>query len=117
MLINYNYHIWFRVCRMPRIKHKLSTNCLLVLNGCYCLSMVNNKAFTVTDLLRFVNYYNHNKVKVYITVLISRKFLDVSYTKGMYSYYSITQAGVNVIDDINLSYTVITIHTFSIRNI
>ncbi len=106
MIQNYNYHIWFKVCRMPRIRYKLSTNCLLVLNGCYVLSIILGKGYTTTKLRQFLNYYNQTKVKVYIKVLLDRKFIGISYTKGAYIYYNITQLGIKVISDLNTSYEI-----------
>ena len=104
MLINYSYHIWFKACKPFKYKYNLSTNVLLVLNGSYCYYKAIGKPFTITHLLRFVYYYNHNKVKRYIDVLIDKGYIDKSDSFRGHEYYNISSKGIEVITELNKSY-------------
>jgi predicted transcriptional regulator len=106
MLLNYSYHIWFKVCRSIKRKYKLSTNCLLVLNGSYIYSKSINSDFTRRKLLDFVSYYNHHKLGEYITVLMSHGFIMESYKSKTIQYYTISPIGLEVIEELNKSYEI-----------
>ena len=104
MLPNINYQIWFKVCRPLKRKYKLSTNCLLVLNGAYVLHQANKKDFTIKTLQLFTSYYNSIKIKSYITVLITHGYIsDSGIIKGRI-VYSISLRGLQVIKELNESY-------------
>ncbi len=106
MLININYHIWFRVCRSVKYKYKLTTNDLLVLNGCYMLYRMINKPFTENKIYSFVTYYNKPKLKAYIKRLIELKFIVCSGDYNTHLLYCISEQGMKVIEDLNNSYEV-----------
>lgn len=108
MQTNINYHIWFRVCKPIKYKYKLVTNELLVLSGCYLLHHINNKPFTRRQLIDFVTYYNSDKINYYVSILLNRKYIELvnSSKTGKVLYYSITLAGINVINDLNDSYQI-----------
>lgn len=101
---NINFHIWFKVCRPLKHKHKLSTNCLLVLNGAYLLYLLNNKGFTMYKLRSFVGYYNANRIRQYITVLIDNKFITQSGSYKSRLLYIISSKGIEVMKELNDSY-------------
>lgn len=106
MLVNFSYHIWFKVCRPFRHTYKLSTNCLLVLNGIYCYSLVNNKPFTRNQMLNFVGYYNNRSIQIYLSVLIGKGFIkDNGLYKG-HLVYSLSSSGLSVIQELNDSYNI-----------
>lgn len=108
MQTNINFHIWFKVCKPVKYKQRLTTNELLILSGCYLLYKITNKPFTRRQLRDFVSYYNNRQVNSYITVLIDKKYIELvnSSKTGKVLYYSITLAGISVINDLNDSYQI-----------
>jgi hypothetical protein len=106
MQTNINFHIWYKVCRPLKYKYKLSANELLMLSGSYLLYKSTNKPFTRLQLRNFLSYYNNNKVNYYISVLIDKKYIELvnSSKTGKVLYYSISLAGIQVINDLNSSY-------------
>jgi predicted transcriptional regulator len=106
MLLHINYHIWFKVCRQFKSKYKLSTNCLLVLNGSYVYSKVIKTDFTRVQLLRFVTYYNNSKIGTYITVLMSKGFIIESGLYKGHQLYCLSEKGLQVIRELNDSYDI-----------
>jgi hypothetical protein len=105
MQANISYQIWFKVCRPFRHKYSLSTNCLLVLNGVYVLSIVKGNSFTRRSVLTFVSYYNHSSIGTYLTVLISHNFIIKSGANRRGNIlYSLSPLGLQVISELNDSY-------------
>jgi hypothetical protein len=104
MILNINYQIWFKCCRSIRIKYKLSSNCVLVLNGVYVYSKVINQRFTRRKILDFVSYYNIKKIDCYLTVLISKGYVIQSGQRKTLLLYSISPIGLTVINELNQSY-------------
>jgi len=104
MLVNYSYHIWYKVCKVVRIKYKLSTNALLVLHGAYLYYTILNKSFTRFNLQNFVTYYNHVKIKYFVELLISKGYLIESGNYKGHLLYCISELGLQVINDLNKSY-------------
>jgi hypothetical protein len=98
--------LWFKTCRPLRLKYRLSTNCLLMLAGCYCYNTIVNKPFTINQILKFVTYYNPRTLKIYLNVLINKDYVCISYNKSSIVYYSITLAGIQVINELNDSYQI-----------
>lgn len=106
MILNINYHVWFKVARFARRKYKLSTNCVIVLNGAYVYNSCIKKGFTRYSLLKFVCYYNNVRLGKYISVLLCNGFICES---GMYrghQLYCISSKGIEVIEELNKSYEV-----------
>jgi predicted transcriptional regulator len=106
MLININYHIWYKVCRPIKHKYSISTNCILILNGCYLLSAINNKPYTNRQLRSFVSYYNHNKISSFITILLNKGYLVHADSKNTRDYYILSSSGLSVINELNESYEI-----------
>jgi len=106
VLININYHIWFKVCKSVKFRYRMSTNDLLILNGCYLLHLTTNKPFTLNKIYSFVTYYNKPKIQAYIKRLIERKFIIQSVNHKGYPLYNISPLGLQVIEDLNNSYDV-----------
>jgi hypothetical protein len=104
MIANYNFHIWFRVCKSVKAKYNLSTNCLLVLNGAYTLHQVTNKPFTRRQLLSFVRYYDNVRIGKYMTVLMSNGFISLAGLRATRQLYCISSLGLQVIAELNKSY-------------
>jgi hypothetical protein len=108
MIGNINYLIWFKVARPIKHKYKLSTNCTLILNACYIHSITLNKPFTRSQMRRFANYFNPKQIDSYIKVLIDSNYISLVNSSKMKKvmYYSITLAGLQVIQELNNSYEI-----------
>lgn len=104
MIQNINYHIWFKCCRPIKGKYQLSTNCLLILNGCYLFSRVKSKGFSRRGLLSFMTYYDMHKLNDYFVVLRSKGYIVECGARGMYPLYKISESGVKVIEELMISY-------------
>ena len=104
MLPQYNYHIWFKVCKPIKGKYKLSTNCLLVLSAAHIYYNLFNKPFTERSLLMFATYYNNVKIGRYIKVLICHNYIIESGLIRGYKVFNISLAGLQVIKELNESY-------------
>lgn len=103
--VNYVFHLWFKILRYSRLKHRLSINTLLVLNGAYLHSKLINPSFSKTSLAKFITYYNLPNISKYITVLRIKGLVIPS---GMYKQhcqlYQLTEYGINVITEIQNNY-------------
>jgi predicted transcriptional regulator len=77
-----------------------------VLNGAYIYNKSINKAFARTQLLKFCTYYNNNRIGEYITVLVTYGYLDVTGKYKQHDLYSISNKGLQVIEELNNSYTI-----------
>lgn len=107
MVNNINYQIWFKVCRPMKRKYKLSTNCLLVLNGIYIYSSYVSKVFTRRKVFDFVRYYDNRRTGNYLTVLMCNGFINESgLQSNRYQLYSISEKGIHVINELNESYKI-----------
>lgn len=104
MLLFYNHVIWFTVCRPIRNKYRLSVNCILCLIGAYSYMQAVNKPFTITNLLKFIPFFNHNRMKYYINVLISKGYLIETTSKNKYIHYTISSLVLPVMGEIEESY-------------
>jgi hypothetical protein len=104
MQVNISYHIWYKACRPIKRKYKLSTNCLLVLNGSYVLYKTTNTPFTFNKIRTFVSYYNFHQITSYINKLIRLGYLVYSDEYNSYVRYSISLVGLQVIKELNDSY-------------
>lgn len=104
MLCNVNFQIWFKVCRPLKPKYKLSTNCLLVLNGVYVYGKLVNQTFTRRQMMLFVSYYDTGRILSYLTVLVSHNYIIETIKKGNRQYYSLSPLGLQVIKELNESY-------------
>jgi hypothetical protein len=104
MLTNINYAIWFKVCRTIKLKYRLTTNAVMILNCAYIAQLVNNKGFTLRNLQRYASYYNSEKIKYYVQLLVREKYIVES---GMYNsrvLYSLSEAGLSVMKEWQESY-------------
>lgn len=104
MILNINHQIWYKACRPLRHKYKLSTNCLMVLNGSFVYCSIVAPSFTMRKLIDFCSYYDNNRMKKYFCVLMFNKYVIEN---GMYKghqMYSISSLGIQVIRELNDSY-------------
>ena len=71
----------------------------------YVYSRYINNNFTRRQILDFVSYYSGPKIESYFNVLLDRKFIALSGIKlKQFQLYSITSAGIQVIEELNKSY-------------
>lgn len=117
MLVNINYHIWFKVCRSLRHKYNISINTLLVLNGCYVRNITTNKGFTIRNIRTFVSYFSQDKIKYYIGVLIRLNYIIESGSYGSRILYSLSPNGFKIIEELNDSYQVELVKFCNLYNI
>ena len=108
MLQYINYLIWFKVAKPIKRKYYISTNCTLLLTACYVHSITVNKPFTRSQIRSFAKFWDNKQIDSYITVLIDKKYIEYinSSKTGKVVYYSISLAGISVINDLNDSYQV-----------
>lgn len=108
MLQFINYLIWFRVAKPIKRKYLISTNCTLILSACYVHSITVNKPFTKRQIRSFAKFFNNKQIDSYISVLKDRKYIELvnSSKTGKVLYYSITLAGLQVINELNDSYQI-----------
>ena len=104
MLVNYSYHLWFKVCKPARKKYKLTVNALLILNACYLYQSVINKPFARYNLQQFVTYYNHVKIRYYVNLLIDKGYIIESGNYKGHPLYSISPEGLQIIKELNENY-------------
>jgi predicted transcriptional regulator len=106
MLNYYNQLIWWTACRVIRQRYKLSVNCVQVIVSCYTYNIIVSKPFNLTDLVRFAKYFSHNRIKVYLTVLISKGFVLQEGQRHNKDTYIISDKGKQVIKELNDSYEI-----------
>jgi hypothetical protein len=100
----YSYHIFFKVCKPLRGKYKLSVNCLLCLSGAFLYGSVLNRSFTRYSLLKFISYYDNVRIGKYMTVLISKGYIEESVINKGHQTYCVSDKGKQVIKELNESY-------------
>lgn len=93
------YHNTYRQLRNARLKHRLSGNTLLVLNGVYLYSMLIKTEFTFTSIRNFVKYYNKGRIEYYLGVLIDRGYIHTHRQANKRLYYRLTESGYNLISE------------------
>jgi flavorubredoxin len=104
MLANINFQIWFRVCKPIKVKYMISTNSVMVLNGSYVLYRATNQPFTRRQLRDFCKYYNNRKIDYYISVLIDKEMIALAGVKATRQLYTISELGIQVINELVKSY-------------
>ena len=105
MLSNITFHTWFRIAKPVRRKYGISTNCILVLNAGYLLYIINNKSFTRGKLRIFARYWSQPKIDSYIKVLIDKGYFVSVSSVNSHPYYSLSEIGLQIIKELNESYT------------
>jgi hypothetical protein len=104
MFIHYVFHIFYKIVRKACKQYRLSVNCILVLNGAYIYNKVYGKAFTRTQLLKYVTYFNNVKIGKFMTVLMTHGFIDVVGKYKQYDVYMISPRGIECIEGLEKSY-------------
>ena len=99
-----NVQLVYRYIRPVKLRHGISFHCLLVLLSAYLLNRYGkNKYHSINSVVK-IGYFNNNKTKYYLNKLIDKGFINSSIDKFNRITYFITQAGVNVVGEIQESY-------------
>ena len=99
------FKLLFYILKPIRLKYKLSINAILVLNGCYLYSKLNNKdQFYTTEVKKFLGYYNDRVIKYYISVISLGGFINPVNPDDFRVLYKLTDKGIEVIQSIDQYY-------------
>jgi hypothetical protein len=102
--IHYTLHKLFRGLKSIRRKYKLTIKEIILLNGMYLYCKHISTCMSQDACLKFIGYYNLNKVKYYISSLQGKGMIAVAEVIHGYNRYKLTQLGVSVIDEIDGSF-------------
>lgn len=102
--IHYTLHNLFRGLKPIRRKYKLIINDIIFLNGVYLYCKHESTCTSQDACLRFIGYYNLNKVKCYISSLLGKNMIQLAEVIKGYNRYKLTQLGMSVMDDINIDF-------------
>ena len=92
----------YRSSMTIRQRYRLNTHHITVLIGCYFYSKQVNDTFTISSIVSFVTSYNHNRIKRYINDLIGCGLITQAGMSGTkINKYTITQVGLNVINELS----------------
>ena len=103
-LIQYYIHNLFRGLKPIRRKYKLTINEIIFLNGMYLYCKHVNTCMSQDACLRFIGYYNLNKIKYYIGSLRGKGMIEIAEVINGYNRYKPSILGISVINEINDSY-------------
>jgi len=99
--IHYILHNLFRGLKPIRRKYKLTINEIIFLNGIYLYCRHVSTCISQDACLKFISYYNLNKVKYYISSLLNKSMIQVAEVIKGYNRYRFTPLGLSVINDIS----------------
>ncbi len=102
--IHYTLHNLFRGLKSIRRKYKLTINEIIFLNGMYLYCKHVSTCMSQDACLRFIGYYNLNKIKYYIGSLQGKGMIEIAEVIHSYNRYKLTPLGILVINDINDSF-------------
>ena len=102
--IHYTLHNLFRGLKSIRRKYKLTINEIIFLNAMYLYCKHVSTCMSQDACLRFIGYYNLNKVKYYIGSLRGKGMIDVAEIIHGYNRYKLTMNGISAVNDINESF-------------
>jgi hypothetical protein len=102
--IHYTLHNLFRGLKTIRRKYQLTINEIIFLNGMYLYCRHVNTCMSQDACLRFIGYYNLNKVKYYISSLQTKGMIQIAEIIHSYNRYRLTPLGISAVNDINDSF-------------
>jgi hypothetical protein len=101
--IHYTLHNLFRGLKSVRRKYKLTINEIMFLNGMYLYCKHISTCMSQDACLKFIGYYNLNKVKYYIGSLQGKGMIEIAEVIHSYNRYKLTVLGISAVNDINES--------------
>lgn len=102
--IHYILHNLFRGLKSIRCKYKLTINEIIFLNGMYLYCKHVSTCFSQDACLRYIGYYNLNKIKYYIGSLLGKGIIEVAEIIHGYNRYRLTERGISAVRDIDNSF-------------
>ena len=102
--IHYTLHNLFRGLKSIRRKYKLTINEIIFLNAMYLYCKHVSTCMSQDACLRFIGYYNLNKVKYYIGSLRGKGMIEVAEIIHGYNRYKLTMQGISAVYDIDASF-------------
>ncbi len=104
VLPQYLIYNCFSIRRPIRPKYKLTINEIIILNGMMIYHKLIGSSFSENIVVRFVGYFNSNKVKYYIGSLLSKECIeiaDINYNKVR---YKLSNKGIEIVSCIDELY-------------
>lgn len=98
------YHLAFRVLKATRMRHKLTINQCIMLNGLYCYTLIGRAEFTANNAVKFVGYWNTTRTNNLLTGLIRRGYVIVHSQSGNRVYYRLTDKAYKVISELYVDF-------------
>ena len=102
--IHYILHNLFRGLKTIRRKYRLTINEIIFLTGVYLYVKHVSTCIRQDACLRFIGYYNLNKVKYYIESLLGKGMIGYAEVIRGYNRYRLSELGISVMRDVNSSF-------------
>ena len=102
--IHYILHNLFRGLKPLRRKYKLTINEIIFLNGIYLYCKHESTCISQNACLKFIGYYNYDKIKYYLSSLQEKGMVKVAEIIKGYNRYKLTPLGISVMNEINVSF-------------
>jgi hypothetical protein len=99
--IHYILHNLFRALKPVRRKYNLTINEIIFLNGTYLYCKHVSTCVSQDACLRFIGYYNLQKIKYYIGSLQDKGMIHVAEIIHKHNRYKLTQAGIEVMNELD----------------
>lgn len=94
------YHLAFRVLKATRMRHKLTINQCIMLNGLYIYSLIGRSEFTVNNAVRFVGYWNSTRTGNIMKGLIDRGYIVLHSQSGNRPYYRLSDKAYRIASEL-----------------
>jgi hypothetical protein len=102
--IHYTLHNLFRGLKSVKRKYNLSINEIMFLNGMYLFLKHVSTCISQDACVKFIGYYNLNKVKYYLGSLQGKGMIEVAEIIKRYNRYRLTPQGIAAVNDIRGSF-------------
>ena len=101
---HYTLHNLFRWLKTIRRKYRFTINEIIFLNGMYLYCRHISNCMSQDACLKFIGYYNLNKIKYYLGSLQGKGMIEVAEVIHSYNRYKLTVLGLSAVNDINESF-------------
>jgi predicted transcriptional regulator len=101
------YHLAFRVLKATRMRHKLTINQCIMLNGLYIYTLIGKTEFTVNNAVRFVGYWNTERTGNLFKGLIERGYIVLHSQSGNRPYYRLTDKAFKVVLELYVDFNTV----------
>jgi hypothetical protein len=102
--IHYTLHNLFRGLKSIRRKYKLTINEIMFLNGMYLYCKHFSTCMSQDACLKFIGYYNLNKIKYYLASLQTKGMIEIAEVIHSYNCYKLTPLGISAVNYIDESF-------------